>query len=314
MSDKNNVIVAKTELMNSLGVHAPKYLDNLKLWFRQKYTKEEFDKECRKILTSDQISLHNRFLVAILNKIDAFTPQPQISSQPQQQQSTTTATTSNSGNTTNDSLNSKKRRKTTRPPSEWATFEPVEISDYLTHGEGSAETNINNNTNPVRYAAQELFLPDAGLVMGRLLVGAWEVGLVNVDDSACEIIAQAVQVLLKNILSSIILKKKQAKYTADSKFYYDVGYRLKNPFLRTTIGKQKIDDEPVDINKVISTVSANQRTFEENIFTTNCEEIETPSTKNISVLDVYKTLMDRNIIPSHSVYSLNIERISNMLN
>lgn len=314
MTDKNIVHIAKTELMNSLGENSSKYMDNLKMWFRQKLSKEEFDKECRKMLTTEQISLHNRFLVAILNKIDALTPQTSLHQQQQQLASATTASTSNSAITSNDAINSKKRRKTTRPPSEWATFEPAEISDYLTHEEGGNETNVNNNTNPVRYAAQELFLPDAGLVMGRLLVGAWEVGLVNVDDSACEIIAQAVQMLLKNILSSIILKKKQAKYSADSKFYYDVGYSLKDPFLRTTIGKQKIDDEPVDINKVISTVSANQRAYEENIFTTNCEEIATQQTKNISVLDVYKSLMDRNVIPSHSVYTLNIERISNMLN
>lgn len=311
MSDKNIVHTAKTELMNSLGENSTKYMDNLKMWFRQKLSKEEFDKECRKMLTREQISLHNRFLVAILNKIDALTPQQPLNPQ---STGTTAANTSNSASTSNDTLNSKKRRKTTRPPSEWATFEPAEISDYLTHEEGGTESNINNNTNPVRYAAQELFLPDAGLVMGRLLVGAWEVGLVNVDDSACEIIAQAVQILLKNILSSIILKKKQAKYSADSKYYYDVGCRLKDPFLRTTIGKQKVDDEPVDINKVISTVSANQRAYEENIFTANCEEIAVPQAKNISVLDVYKTLMDRNVIPSHSVYTLNIERISNMLN
>lgn len=307
MGDRNNVLIAKTELMNSLGDNVPVYLNNLKLWFRQKWTKEEFDSECRKFLTSDQISMHNRFLIAILNKIDALTTSSQSTP------IIPIGNSVNTGSTSNDTLmQQKKRRKTT--PSEYATFEPAEISEYVTHEEGGSESNTNNDNNPVRFAAQELFLPDSGLIMGRLLVGAWEIGLVNVDDSACDIVVQAVQVLLKNILSSIILKRKQAKYSSDSKFYYDVGTRVKDPFLRTTIARQKIDDEPIEINKVISTVSANQRSYDENVFTTDCEEVEYSTPRNISILDVYKTLMDRNIIPSHSVYVLNIERISNMLN
>lgn len=35
--------------------------------------------------------------------------------------------------------------------------------------------------------------------------------------------------------------------------------------------------------------------------------------RRITTLDLYKALMDKNVIPSHSVYSINIEKISSML-
>lgn len=35
--------------------------------------------------------------------------------------------------------------------------------------------------------------------------------------------------------------------------------------------------------------------------------------RRITTFDLYKALMDKNVIPSHSVYSINIEKISSML-
>ncbi|KAJ6648043.1 Transcriptional adapter 1 [Pseudolycoriella hygida] len=173
--------------MAALVDNAPLYLNNLKMWFKGKYSREEFDIASRKLLGSNQIHLHNQFFLAMLNKVDALN-QPQTSSP------------TNSSHYTSKS--GKKRKRNSRLTDQ-ATFEPVEIYDYLPEecsefvrpptipgGSSSSPPPIP----PQRFAVQELFLPDSGLIMGRLLVAAWETGgLINADDSCCEMIVLAVQ-------------------------------------------------------------------------------------------------------------------------
>lgn len=158
MEDK--LIVAKTKLMAALVDNAPVYLNNMKLWFKGKYSREEFDIASRKLLGINQIHLHNQFFLAILNKVDALN-QPQMSSPT---------------NSANFSTKSGKKRKRSSRLTDQATFEPVEIYDYLPDecsefvrpptipgGSSSSPPPIP----PQRFAVQELFLPDNGLIMGR---------------------------------------------------------------------------------------------------------------------------------------------------
>lgn len=44
---KDVVLLTKTALMNSMGEKFQKYLNHMKTWFCQKWTKSEFDIECR---------------------------------------------------------------------------------------------------------------------------------------------------------------------------------------------------------------------------------------------------------------------------
>lgn len=44
------------------------------------------------------------------------------------------------------------------------------------------------------FAGRELSLPDISMIHGRLLVCAWEIGLVNVDDAVVKIVMQALEV------------------------------------------------------------------------------------------------------------------------
>jgi len=103
-----------------------------------------------------------------------------------------------------------------------------------------------------RYSAQELLLPDAGFILGRFLIGCWEEGLIGIDDNVAEYVALAVRVLLKNLLSSIIMKRRHYKVTGGGAFYYDVGAQLKNPEIRNTVTRNKIDDGPLEIDKEIT--------------------------------------------------------------
>lgn len=182
---------AKERLMSALGDNMSAYLLNIKLWFRQKYTKEEFDIASRKLLDADKIHLHNQFFLALLNRIDTLVVSNHSS----------TATDNNSNSNalggSSKSSNSRKRKRSSRPNG--VTFEPVKIYEYLAEEFSqivppSSSAGSPPPISPQLFAAQELFLPHAGLVMGRLMVGAWENGLVNAEDNAAEYIVTAVQV------------------------------------------------------------------------------------------------------------------------
>lgn len=171
---EERLFIAKHELCESLGdITMMVYLSHLKMWFRKLWSKEQFDFECRQILTSEQQHLHNEFFLAILNKIT-------LPLFPESANKTVTA---------------KKRKR--RTGSERSVFEPVELFDYLPE-EGDDLPSSSASPHQPRFAADELFLPDTSLIMGRLLVIAWENGLSGVDDNTCEIMVQAVQVNIYN--------------------------------------------------------------------------------------------------------------------
>ena len=69
-SEEDNVLSAKNALMMALGDNWSLYLTNMRIWFRKKMTKEEFDVEARRMMSQEQVKYHNAFLLAILNKID----------------------------------------------------------------------------------------------------------------------------------------------------------------------------------------------------------------------------------------------------
>ncbi|KAI9590534.1 transcriptional adapter 1-like isoform X1 [Glossina fuscipes] len=319
MSDlSEKVLITKNALMLALGENASKYTANMKLWFRHKWSKEEFDYESRKFLTADKVHLHNQFLLAILNKIDAF----QI---PQQQSSPTNTISHTVGGNGNSAANSgsgnrkAKRKRSSRAYSDRVTFEPYDFLDFIVEDNmkcirPASGTEANVQILPTqRYSVHELFLPDAGFILGRFLIGAWESGLVNVEDSVAEYVAAAVQVLLKNLISTIIMKRQHYKVTGEGSFYYDVGAQLKDPSVRNTVTRQKVDDSPLELDKEITSPNFMRRSNDDAVFLSACEEIY-PRTKNVITLkDCQKAFTDHNVIASHSVYAINMERLTQMM-
>lgn len=286
--DEDRLIDAKDQLCLALGGESMEtYLTNLKLWFRKIWTKEQFDLECRKLLLPEQRHLHNEFFLAILNKIT--TPLP---SEP--------------------SIDGAKKRK--RRGSERIVFEPTDLYDYLPDEIEEPRVTCANVQQP-RFATDELFLPDASLILGRLLVVAWEHGLGTADDEICDMMVLAVQVLLKNIISAVIKSRKNFRTTNSGRYYYDVGCPYKDVSLRNTAIRQIIDDEPLEVDREISSISTRHRTNDDSVYLAACENVhQTLDVNCINVLDLYHTLQDKNLIPCHSVYTNNMERISHMLN
>lgn len=176
MTDDEKLIDAKNRLCAQLGEESTKtYLLHLRMWFRKLWTKEQFDTECRKLFTPDQRHLHNEFFLAILNKI------------------TTPLRLRDSNNISIDGpLSNGKKRKMEPPVFEASIFEPVTLIDFLPE-----ETDDLRPEKPIpqpRFAAQELFLPDNGLIFGRILIAAWENGLNYADENISEMLVVGVQV------------------------------------------------------------------------------------------------------------------------
>lgn len=274
LTDK--VIVAKEALVLGLGDNWERYRGNMKNWFRNRWTKEEFDSESRKILTPDKLHLHNQFLLALLNKIDAFTPPEQVLSlQPN--------TVGRSGGSSGAG-SSRKRKRSSRTFADRINFELCDVLEFVKEDNmqlirpptltGDTQGLQQQQQLPTqRYCAQELFLPDAGFIMGRFLIGAWEIGLISVDDNVAEYVAMAVQVLLKDLLSAIIKKRKHYKTSGEGNFYYDVGAQLRDPSLRNTVTRQKVDDTPLEHDKELNTANFMRRQNDDIVFLSACEQV-----------------------------------------
>lgn len=212
---EDKLLLAKNRLCVALGDTSTKaYMANLKMWFRKIWTKEQFDLECRKLLTPEQKHLHNEFFIAILNKItwpmlsqngasNSIVETKAITNNSVPTKSNSTGGTGTAGGGGNSSSSSaKKRKRNSRTTSERAVFEPIELYDYLP--EDNIELGPPSTPLPQpRFAAQELFLPDTGLILGRLLVAGWENGLASADENACELLVIAVQVLTIHMTYSI---------------------------------------------------------------------------------------------------------------
>lgn len=227
---------ARKALMDALGDKTKVYFDHMKLWFKMKITKEEFDTEARVLLNPEQVHLHNEFFLAILNKVDGLA---EITSA--QEKSSNMRTSSSH----------KRHKHSSKNSSDKSNFEVVDILDYVPPG---SPPGTESDAAP-RYASQEFFLPDHALVTGRFMLTAWEQGLEGTDDETVDLIVAAVQVIifvyfkyifrniinsclkfkvfLKNILTAVISKRKGYKIR-DSSFIHDIGGDVPNMWLKNT--------------------------------------------------------------------------------
>lgn len=128
-----NLNIARRKLNEVLDQKSTKYFAQMKLWFRMKLTKQEFDAEARKLLNPDQVRFHNDFLLALLNKVGGLAE---------------TSISLAQEKAISQSKNVRKHKRSSRT-SEKSNFDPVDLGDYLPpsspQGAGS---------DGVKYAAQ----------------------------------------------------------------------------------------------------------------------------------------------------------------
>ncbi|KAM3968006.1 transcriptional adapter 1 [Aphomia sociella] len=292
--------IARRKLNDALGEMSSKYFNNMKQWFRMKLTKEEFDAEARVMLNPDQVHYHNEFLLALLNKVEGLAE---------------TSLTIAQEKASSHNRNSRRHKRSSRT-SEKSNFEQADLLEYLPPNSPPGA-----GSDGVKYAAQEVFLPDHALVVGRFMLAAWELGLEGADDDAADIIVVAAQNFLKNIISTVISQRKGYKMRGKH-FMYDVGADMPNMWLRNSSklydpqleGRVNVDDGadalgprcPPTIDEMEQSAA-----FEIACSVPNTE----PNDDKLTIDELYNTLLThKNAIACHSVYAVNMERLALMLN
>lgn len=170
------------------------------LYFNQSKTQEEFDREARKLLvTEDQKYSHNLFILAIMSK---------------------------SSNSRPKSFKTLIEKMVT--PANRVVFEMPDYSDYVQPSSlmGSLSTDFEN-----RSAASELFIPDNGFMSCRIALACWENDLDKANDNVADFMVHVCQVFIKNIITAMISRKKGYKIR-DGKLQYGFNQPIPDPFLR----------------------------------------------------------------------------------
>lgn len=226
------------------------------------YTKEDFNREARKILLyENQIRVHNHFLLALLSKI--------------------------------------------RSSNEKGGFETADYSSYV---QPSSPNMMVPNNFEHRSAAAELFIPDSGFVSTKIAVIAWENGMEGAKDNVTEVIVQACQAFVKNIITAMISKKKGYK-VRDNKFQFGFNQPIPDPLIRNYNNvvdeslESKVDIDDEDYFKPKCRLAL-ENVEQQVAFAYSCAK-KKPCDNSLSVQLLYDTIKENpRILGLHSIQSI----------
>merc|ERR1712080_306587 len=164
---------------------------------------------------------------------------------------------------------------------------------------------------------RESTLPDISLIHGRLMVAAWEEGLEGVEEAAVKLALSAVEQQLRKIIFSLVKTRKGWQET--SGLIHSVGSAAPNPWLLNTQSKRKVLTG--DRDTAVAANMLNEQCLAP-AHRTEADRAEAEALYSLSLsrpprlaqplglLDLPTALhTDRGIIPNHSVYSINMERV-----
>uniref|UniRef100_A0A8C4J270 Transcriptional adapter 1 n=1 Tax=Dromaius novaehollandiae TaxID=8790 RepID=A0A8C4J270_DRONO len=212
---------AKKSLSEALGENVKQYWANLKLWFKQKISKEEFDLEARRLLTQDNVHSHNDFLLAILTRCQILVSAPEGAGSLPWPGGSATKPGKPKGKKKISSVRQKfdHRFQPQNPLSgaqQFVAKDPQEDDD-------------------LKLCSHTMMLPTRGQLEGRMIVTAYEHGLDNVTEEAVTAVVYAVENHLKDILTSVISRRK-AYRMRDGHFKYAFGSNVNpQPYLKNSV-------------------------------------------------------------------------------
>lgn len=302
MSNFSDLNTVRKKLEEALGDNAPTYFAKMKQWFQMKCTREEFNFESRKLMSNEQIHLHNEFLLSLFKKCQLLSSQSNTSWKGQSYDSGSSSCKKSKG---------KKKFRSDR-----GGFEPADYVDLpperLTPPPQPYED--------IKYCDQEVFLPDTSLIFGRLMLAAWERGLEGAEENAAEFLVAAVQHLLKNVLTAVLTRKNGYKIR-EGRYIHGMGTTVPNPWIRNTIKAMNCNK----INRFDVEEDDDLDDFEEPLKKPTLDDVEQKaayeiacgpdnSKTPITAYHILQTLqVYPHIIPSDGVYSAYVERVISKL-
>uniref|UniRef100_A0A8B9WRJ8 Transcriptional adapter 1 n=1 Tax=Bos mutus grunniens TaxID=30521 RepID=A0A8B9WRJ8_BOSMU len=280
-----------------------RYWANLKLWFKQKISKEEFDLEAHRLLTQDNVHSHNDFLLAILTRCQILVSTPEgAGSLPW-----TGGSAAKPGKPKGKKKLSSVRQKFDH------RFQPQNPLS----GAQQFVAKDPQDDDDLKLCSHTMMLPTRGQLEGRMIVTAYEHGLDNVTEEAVSAVVYAVENHLKDILSSVVSRRK-AYRLRDGHFKYAFGSNVTpQPYLKNSV---------VAYNSLIESPPALSAPFagqnpashpppddaeQQAALLLACSGDTLPaSLPPVNMYDLFEALqVHREVIPTHTVYALNIERI-----
>lgn len=281
-----DVATARRKLLEALGDFAEKYWSNMKLWYKQKISKDDFDTQAFELLGPGKINYHNEFILAILAKCQAA------------------AATTPSNNHSKSSANAKANksihlRKPRVKRSDAKT--PVLVQEFVMPDamEMAPSFISKGEDNDITLCSQDLVLPDLPTLHGRLLLGAWDVGLDSIDDQTVPLLAAAVEAHLKNILTLCVSRRKSFVIRPGSHFHYCFG-----------AAQQRTDISGTHLHKTSKQTRTCDQAEAEAYTRLASGEVCNPVLSPISLFNLRDSIQEsRQIIPSHTVRAVNMERI-----
>ncbi|KAA8587394.1 hypothetical protein FQN60_016256 [Etheostoma spectabile] len=283
--------IAKKNLTDAIGDNVKHYWANLKLWFKQKISKEEFDVEARRLLAQENVHVHNDFLLAILTrcqiivstpgKIVSF-PFPENGAGPLQWQS---------GSASKPGKPKGKKKCSSRQKFDHR-FQP---QNPLSAAQPFSPREVGGEEEELRLSAHTLLLPTRGQLEARMMHH------------------------LKDVLTAVITRRK-AYRLRDGRFLYAFGSDVTlQPYLKNSLAAYHSVTEcpppsaslPAGPPPQVSPDEAEQRAV--HLLACSADSLPAPLPP-ISMFDLLEALqVHHSVMPSHTVYALNMERILSRL-
>ncbi|KAM9790041.1 transcriptional adapter 1 [Neosynchiropus ocellatus] len=300
-SHASELEIAKKNLTEAIGDNIKHYWANLKLWFKQKISKEEFDVEARRLLAQEHVHVHNDFLLAILTRCQIIVSTPEVA-----------GTLQWSGGSASKPGKPKGKKKCSTRQKFDHRFQP---QNPLSAAQPFSPREAASEEEELRLSAHTLLLPTRGQMEARMMVTAFEMGLDNITDDAVSTMQHAVEHHLKDVLTAVITRRKSYRLR-DGRFPYAFGSDVTpQPYLKNSLAAYHSLTEcpppsaslPAGQLPQISPDEAEQKAVY--LLACSANTIRAPLPP-VSLFDLLEALqVNHRVMPSHTVYALNMERI-----
>ena len=281
----------RQKLFEVLGESQAAYLDHMKNWFRKKSSKEEFDTAARKLLSPECVHLHNQFLLAILNKCQTLVNLSPVVVKADHQELLSPG-----------KLEASDRLKVGRIRRKAAggKFQAVQPSLCAPEQDLEVEKSV-----------------AGGEVAGRLLVAAWEGGLEGAGDGVVSLTLVGLEQQMRKLIRCLVMSRTTWRQKGAMKTAIGAGPDpwLLNTQTRRQLLRSRPDQGALQVSLLNSGCVA--PASREVTDVAQAEALYNAATAArsrhsapLSLWDLLNILSsDRSLIPVHSVYSINMERI-----
>jgi transcriptional adapter 1 len=197
---------------------------------------------------------------------------------------------------------------------------PVDYHDYITcPAKNTTDPDFQPTLIKLTFCAGEGSLPDNFAAHLRMFVGVWESGLDGMADDAVKLMNLAIRDFMKNVLTSVLSFKSSYRTRENGRFKYAIGVPPMNPFIRNASALTQFPGESC----ASYTTESGEQTAEgttskdlaeqEAMFDVACSSTKRYGDSSEEPVTLWHLLhalkLDKSCIPSHTVYSLGMERI-----